>query len=557
MVGFDKADLSLRRLLVYALATMVTVGIFFAHNNLARHAHKLHATGSQHFHVDQRFWNSEKIKDQRISVHGDFTFKELEKQMKALKEEHKAMRKAATERAPSKAEDAAAFDQAAAATMEAEHAAGSFGAAAAERHKGTAKDLEAHRQSNPTFAVKDPFEEKCVTSTLEERLERRFKDSFISNREDHPYRSNFKVPKYWPLHMRGNNICKHIKWQVVGQVNNKVLRILPASDFIKQSLQSHPRKLGTCAVVGNGGGSLLAEHGKHIDSHDLVFRFNGGPTRGFEKHVGSRTSFRVTNSEHFFFHEKHTNETVLQHITNSKNFKQLFKISERASLKDVLPNLKIIDPFFQYYVLNLHNDGAPSNGFYGIALANLLCTQITLFGYQKEWKHQKIPYHYYDKVEPNANQYGRDTREVSRFNDLLDSINAVAARDRKWLEWRDERKWPMGKVVTAEQYMEHVAFEEIRSDGGGQGQRVVEQEEKMAVAATAEEEKEEVTAAAVVEEEDDEDEEETAAAVVEEEVEVEEGTAGDGEGEGDEAGAMEVEMELVSEAGVDPQAQPR
>jgi len=219
--------------------------------------------------------------------------------------------------------------------------------------------------------------------------------------------------------------------------------------------------------------------------------------------------------------------------------------------------LKIIDPFFQYYVLNLHNDGAPSNGFYGIALANLLCTQITLFGYQKEWKHQKIPYHYYDKVEPNANQYGRDTREVSRFNDLLDSINAVAARDRKWLEWRDERKWPMGKVVTAEQYMEHVAFEEIRSDGGGQGQRVVEQEEKMAVAATAEEEKEEVTAAAVVEEEDDEDEEETAAAVVEEEVEVEEGTAGDGEGEGDEAGAMEVEIELVSEAGVDPQAQPR
>ena len=40
-------------------------------------------------------------------------------------------------------------------------------------------------------------------------------------------------------------------------------------------------------------------------------------------------------------------------------------------------------------------------------------------------------------------------------------------------------------------------------------------------------------------------------------MEVEEGTAGDGEGEGDEAGAMEVEMELVSEAGVDPQAQPR
>jgi len=42
------------------------------------------------------------------------------------------------------------------------------------------------------------------------------------------------------------------------------------------------------AVVGNGTPSKNC--GKEIDDHDIVIRFNGGPTKGYENLVGSKTT---------------------------------------------------------------------------------------------------------------------------------------------------------------------------------------------------------------------------------------------------------------------------
>lgn len=52
----------------------------------------------------------------------------------------------------------------------------------------------------------------------------------------------------------------------------------------------------TCAVVGNSGITLVHAAGKEIDAHDAVFRMNLAPVRGFEEHVGSRTTFQIVNS---------------------------------------------------------------------------------------------------------------------------------------------------------------------------------------------------------------------------------------------------------------------
>ncbi|XP_072501916.1 alpha-N-acetylgalactosaminide alpha-2,6-sialyltransferase 1 isoform X2 [Notamacropus eugenii] len=46
-----------------------------------------------------------------------------------------------------------------------------------------------------------------------------------------------------------------------------------------------------CAVVGNGGILKRSQMGQEIDSHDYVFRVNGALINGYEKDVGTRTSF--------------------------------------------------------------------------------------------------------------------------------------------------------------------------------------------------------------------------------------------------------------------------
>ncbi len=44
------------------------------------------------------------------------------------------------------------------------------------------------------------------------------------------------------------------------------------------------QRWGSCAVVGNSGLSLFNDkQGEAIDRHDVVIRFNDGPTAGFEK----------------------------------------------------------------------------------------------------------------------------------------------------------------------------------------------------------------------------------------------------------------------------------
>lgn len=50
---------------------------------------------------------------------------------------------------------------------------------------------------------------------------------------------------------------------------------------------------GSIAVVGSSGQLLGTGKGAEIDSHRVVVRVNGAPTRGFEHDVGSRTDLRI------------------------------------------------------------------------------------------------------------------------------------------------------------------------------------------------------------------------------------------------------------------------
>lgn len=64
----------------------------------------------------------------------------------------------------------------------------------------------------------------------------------------------------------------------------------------------------TCAVVGASGLLRLHEYGAEIDSHEAVFRLNTQPTEGYERFVGTKTTYNMVNV--FLMRSSHRTEYV-------------------------------------------------------------------------------------------------------------------------------------------------------------------------------------------------------------------------------------------------------
>ncbi|EPQ17756.1 Alpha-N-acetylgalactosaminide alpha-2,6-sialyltransferase 2 [Myotis brandtii] len=69
------------------------------------------------------------------------------------------------------------------------------------------------------------------------------------------------------------------------------LRLLNGSESAQLFPVSQEPRCLRCAVVANGGILRGSRQGRRIDAHDYVFRLNGAVITGFEKDVGTKTSF--------------------------------------------------------------------------------------------------------------------------------------------------------------------------------------------------------------------------------------------------------------------------
>ena len=87
----------------------------------------------------------------------------------------------------------------------------------------------------------------------------------------------------------------------------------------------------TCALVGNSGSLMKHNYGDEIDEHNVVMRFNLAPTVGYEKHVGTKTTLRVSEMEYFPYRE--SSETILALIASERLVAKISS-AERSSAAD-------------------------------------------------------------------------------------------------------------------------------------------------------------------------------------------------------------------------------
>ena len=187
-------------------------------------------------------------------------------------------------------------------------------------------------------------------------------------------------------------------------------RVLSDGDELKRLIQTLPQNdtilngkiYDKCAIVGSSGIVLSFEHGKEIDSHDFVMRFNSAPTKGFEKHVGSFTTHRITNTQNWAFRER-DDENLLIHLRAKSAVIGLFYNyrSKSRRKKEWIPHLWAFDPNYVEFVAHSLTFMATS-GLYGIMIAMQRCREVNIYGFHVATK-QGALYHYYDVCDVPAN----------------------------------------------------------------------------------------------------------------------------------------------------------
>ncbi|OCT78833.1 beta-galactoside alpha-2,6-sialyltransferase 1 isoform X2 [Xenopus laevis] len=193
-----------------------------------------------------------------------------------------------------------------------------------------------------------------------------------------------------------------------------------------KTLQEEIKSLGKCAVVSSAGSIKYSSLGQEIDAHDAVLRFNAAPTRGHQDDVGTKTTFRLLNSqlvsrpELKFFEDPLYKEGTLLMWDPSQYQADLdqwhrnpdYMFFERYS------TYRRKNPDQMFYVLNPQaawqlwdiiqqnspediHPGPPSSGFLGILLMMNLCNQVDVYEFLPS-RRQTDFCHYYEIYQDRA-----------------------------------------------------------------------------------------------------------------------------------------------------------
>eukprot|EP00899_Mesostigma_viride_P018120 jgi/Mesvir1/26309/Mv26043-RA.1 len=147
----------------------------------------------------------------------------------------------------------------------------------------------------------------------------------------------------------------------------------------------------SCAVVGPAGALKRYGLGEEIDGHEAVIRFNDAPTRGYERHVGNKTTLRVNHWE--FAGYKEGDEMVVVALFSRNGMDNLVRFKRKVEDGDFY----FLTTEFLSHVVEAAGGVVPSTGFVGLSLALQLCARVDVYGMFLS-ERQGSRYHYYDKA---------------------------------------------------------------------------------------------------------------------------------------------------------------